>query len=117
MIISPTQPVALSSTSLCYLPKQQILPTSSRLAILCILSCLLIPRGVELQLGTIMIDSSRILLTLFGLVALNQLFSGAVMLRATLADLLMIIHIAKYLLMNLEIGPMKHQLLKQTIIH
>ena len=66
----------------------------SRVVILGTLSCLLIPRGVELQLGTIMINIPRILLTLFSLMAMNQLLSGTIVLRMTLADVLMSIHVA-----------------------
>jgi hypothetical protein len=72
--------------------RQQI-PGWSRTVILCSLSCLLIPRGVELQLGTVMIDIPRILLTVFSLMAINQLLSGAVILRMTPADLLMAMHV------------------------
>ena len=72
--------------------KQQI-PNWSRVAILSMLSCLLIPRGVELQLGTIMIDIPRILLTLFSLMAMSQLLSGRVILRLTFADLFMSVHV------------------------
>jgi hypothetical protein len=73
--------------------KQQI-PSWSRVAILSLLSCLLIPRGVELQLGTIMVDIPRILLTLFSLMAINQLVSGSVKLRITPADWLISAHVA-----------------------
>jgi hypothetical protein len=75
------------------LKKQQI-SNLSRIVILSLLGCLLIPRGVELQLGTIMIDTSRILLTIFSLVAISQLASGAVVLRLTLADILMFLHVS-----------------------
>jgi hypothetical protein len=53
----------------------------------------LIPRGVELQLGTIMIDASRILLTLFSLMAINQLLSGRVKLHITPADWFISAHV------------------------
>ena len=69
------------------------LPIGSRMAILCILSCLLIPRGVELQLGTIMIDSSRVLLTLFCVMAAYQIYIGSVALRPMIADVLMLVHV------------------------
>jgi hypothetical protein len=74
--------------------QEQQIPKWSRIVILSLLGCLLIPRGVELQLGTIMIDTSRILLTLFSLVAVSQVASGAVVLRLTLADILMFLHVA-----------------------
>jgi hypothetical protein len=51
-----------------------------------VLGCLLIPRGVELQLGTMMINPARILFLIFTIVALYQLYTGAVVLRATPAD-------------------------------
>lgn len=87
------QPQVSSLTWSDYRFGRQELSTWSRAVILGLSSCLLIPRGVELQLGTIMIDSSRVLLTLFGLVAVNQLLSGTIRLRATPADLLMAIHV------------------------
>jgi len=74
--------------------ERQQIPRWSRAVILSTLSCLLIPRGVELQLGTVMIDTPRIVLTLFSLMAMNQLLSGTVILRMTLADVLMSIHVA-----------------------
>lgn len=72
---------------------QQSLPAWSRAAILLSLSCVLIPRGVELQLGTIMIDSSRVVLTLFSIMAVYQLLSGAITIRMTPADWLMFTHV------------------------
>jgi hypothetical protein len=73
--------------------ERQVSSAWSRAAILALMGCLLIPRGVELQFGTIMVDSSRILLALFGLMAAHQVLSGTVQLRATAADLLMALHV------------------------
>lgn len=71
----------------------QALPGWSRAAILLSLSCVLMPRGVDLQLGTIMISPSRLVLTVFGIMAVNQLLSGAIMIRMTPADWLMLTHV------------------------
>ncbi len=68
-------------------------PRWSRAAILCILGCLLIPRGVELQLGSIMIDPSRVLLALFGCYAVSQLLAHPRLVRWNVADLLMLVHV------------------------
>jgi len=84
---------AISISSSVYSFNQQTIPAWSRAAILLSMSCLLIPRGVELQLGTIMIDSSRIVLVLFGLMAANQVLSGKITIRATVADWLLLVHI------------------------
>ena len=69
------------------------MPAWSRAMILVTLICVLIPRGVELQLGTIMIDFSRVALTLFSIVAAVQLLSGAVTIQITIADSFMFMHI------------------------
>jgi hypothetical protein len=68
-------------------------PVWSKAAILVLLSCLLIPRGVELQLGTIMIDSSRVALAVFSLMAFNKLLSGSIILHLTAADLFIFAHV------------------------
>ncbi len=57
------------------------------------MSCVLIPRGVDLQLGTIMISPSRFVLTMFSIMAVNQLLSGTVTIRTTPADWLMLTHV------------------------
>jgi len=72
---------------------RQAFPAWSRAVILILMSCLLIPRGVELELGTIRVDPSRIFLALFAIMAMSRLLSGTIRLRATLADLLIFIHI------------------------
>lgn len=72
---------------------RQSLSGWSRAAIWCSLSCVLIPRGVDLQLGTIMISPSRVVLTLFSIMAVNQLLSGAIRIRTTPADWLMLTHV------------------------
>jgi len=64
-----------------------------RVAIVLIPCCLLIPRGVELQFGTAMVDTSRVLLLLFGVAALSRWCSGTTSLRVTLSDVLMAIHL------------------------
>jgi hypothetical protein len=87
------QPQGYSLTLGKYQFERQVSSAWSRAAILALMGCLLIPRGVELQFGTIMVDSSRILLALFGLMAAHQVLSGTVQLRATAADLLMALHV------------------------
>jgi hypothetical protein len=82
----PLQPNMPRTLSPAVLPIGQMLPGWSKAATLMLFFCLLIPRGVELQLGSIMIDTSRLVLTGLTIYALNQLFSGIVVLRATPAD-------------------------------
>lgn len=65
----------------------------SRLAIMLVFAALLLPRGVELQLGTIMINPLRVILTWFGLGALCKVLSRAIRLTVTPADWLMGLHI------------------------
>jgi len=65
----------------------------SRLAIASLIGCLLIPRGVELRLGSILIDPSRLMLTLFGLTATVRWLTGAVKIKLTVCDYLMTIHV------------------------
>ncbi len=72
---------------------QQSLPGWSRAAVLLSMSCVLIPRGVELQFGTIMINPSRLVLTLFSIMAAARLLSGAITIRKTPADWLMLTHV------------------------
>lgn len=68
-------------------------PSLSRIVILLLSGCLLIPRGVEFQLGTIMINSSRILLSIFGIVVLSQWASGRIRIPWSWADWLMSTHV------------------------
>jgi len=84
---------AISINSKAYNTNRQAMPAWSRAAILVSMSCLLIPRGVDLQLGSIMINPSRLVITLFSIMAVNRLLSGAVVIRMTLADLFMSIHL------------------------
>lgn len=72
---------------------RQVLPAWARAAILLSMSCVLLPRGVELQFGTIMINPSRLVLTLFSIMAVNRLLSGVITIRTTPADLLMLTHV------------------------
>jgi len=73
--------------------QHQMVPAWSKAVILVLLNCLLIPRGVELQIGTIMIDSSRVVLAVFGLMAINKLLSGSIILHLTAADLFIFVHV------------------------
>ncbi len=65
----------------------------SRIAIACLMCCLLVPRGVEIRLGSILIDPSRLFLALFGLAALVRWLTGVVKIRLTACDYLMGIHV------------------------
>lgn len=76
-----------------YYFRQQQLPAWARAAILVSLSCILIPRGVDIQLGTILITSSRAVMALFSIIAVNQLLSGTVKILMTPADFFMSTHI------------------------
>jgi len=67
-------------------------PSQSRLAISALLICLLIPRGVELRLGSVLIDPSRVLLFLFGAAACFRWATGAIRIRLTICDLMMALH-------------------------
>lgn len=69
-------------------------PSQSRLAIAALLLCLLIPRGVEVRLGSILIDPSRVLLFLFGGAAFFRWAAGAIKIRLTICDLMMAVHCA-----------------------
>jgi len=65
----------------------------SRLAITCLIGCLLIPRGVELRLGSIVIDPSRLMLAMFGVAALVRWLTGSVRMKLTACDCLMGVHV------------------------
>ena len=87
------QPGVSSLASSDYRVSQQAYPAWSKAVILILMSCLLVPRGVEFQLGAIRLDPLRIFLAFFALIAMSRLLSGTIQLRATLADLLMFIHV------------------------
>lgn len=65
----------------------------SRSVIVLTLACLLIPRGADLQIGSIMIDCSRVTLSLFCVMAVQRVLSGASTTRFGLADALMACHV------------------------
>jgi len=89
----PKQELVLSLPVSNFRFARQELPGWSRAAILLSMGCVLLPRGVDLQLGTIMISPSRLVLTVFGIMAANQLISGAIKIRTTPADWLMLTHV------------------------
>lgn len=92
-MLKPMQEVISSLHVSNYRFGQKSLAAWSRAAILLSLSCVLIPRGVDLQLGTIMISPSRLVLTMFSIMAVNQLLSGTITIRTTPADWLMLTHV------------------------
>jgi len=65
----------------------------SRLAIACLIVCLLVPHGVEVRLGSIVVDPSRLMLAIFGLAALVRWATGTVKIRLTASDYLIGIHV------------------------
>jgi len=67
--------------------------TWSRCAIVLPLACLLIPRGADLQLGSIMIDCSRLTVAAFAVMAAQRVVSGASRTRFGLPDVLMLVHV------------------------
>lgn len=72
---------------------REILPRWSKLVIVSIFITLLMPRGVEVQLGSIMINPSRILLSIFGVAAMTRVLSNTIKIRWSPADTLMFIHV------------------------
>jgi len=70
------------------------IPRWSRVAILACMCSLLIPRGADFQIGTILIDYTRVTLTVLAIMAAEQVLSGKVQLQTTLADWFILGHIA-----------------------
>jgi len=70
-----------------------VVPNFSRMAITALLVCLLIPRGVEVRLGSIVIDASRVLLLIFGAGAFFRWALRGVNFRLTVCDYLMAVHV------------------------
>ncbi len=65
----------------------------ARFAIVLVFAALLLPRGVEVQAGTVMINPLRIILSILGSVALLKVITGRASLTFTPADWLMGIHV------------------------
>ncbi len=72
---------------------RETLPRWSKLVIVSIFITLLMPRGVEVQLGSIMINPSRIFLSIFGVAAITRVLSNTIKLRWSPADSLMLLHV------------------------
>ena len=74
-------------------PRRMHVPLAARLAIAGVLGSLLLPRGADLQIGSILIDAPRVVLTCFSLIGLHKVLMQPGLIKWSIADLAIGVHV------------------------